>query len=160
MKGIKKIDENVISAYRSLTITNPNLLDNSNWQVGTLKCDPAKAGLSFKVNGAGDFSLFDAANLLIDNSITSDLIKDGAIQTGDLGDKCITNDKIADRTIGNIMQGSNPEPNYYPGDDSIDKINTQLQIHMVRNSVYNLVDIPVISFYTPNYSEKMVGRIL
>lgn len=65
-----------------------------------------------------------------------------------------------DRTIGNIMQGSNPEPNYYPGDDSIDKINTQLQIHMVRNSVYNLVDIPVISFYTPNYSEKMVGRIL
>ena len=99
MKGIKKIDENVISAYRSLTITNPNLLDNSNWQVGTLKCDPAKAGLSFKVNSSGEYSLFDASNLLIGNSVTSDLIQDGAIQTGDLSDRCVTNDKIADRTI-------------------------------------------------------------
>ena len=50
MKGMKKLDENVIAPYRSLTITNPNLIDNSNWQIGTLKCNPEQAGLSYKSN--------------------------------------------------------------------------------------------------------------
>ena len=102
MKGIKKIDENVISAYRSLTITNPNLLDNTNWQIGTLKCDPTNAGLTYKVNSSGEFSLFNATNILIGNTVTSDLIKDGTIQTIDLSDRCIVNDKIDDRTINHM----------------------------------------------------------
>lgn len=100
MKGIKKIDENVISAYRSLTITNPNLLDNSNWQVGTLKCDPANAGLSFKANSSGDFSLFRATNLLAGESITSELIANETIRTEDLSDECVNNDKVAYGILG------------------------------------------------------------
>ena len=101
MKGIKKIDENVISAYRSLTITNPNLLDNSNWQVGTLKCDPSKYGLSFKVNSSGDFSFFDASYLILDGTVTSELIGQGEIGTQNLADLCVNNNKIAERTIAN-----------------------------------------------------------
>ena len=62
MKGIKKLDENVVAPSRSLTITNPNLIDNSNWQIGTLKCNPSLAGLSYKSNTDGTFSLFDATN--------------------------------------------------------------------------------------------------
>ena len=102
MKGIKKLDENVISPYRSLTITNPNLPDNSNWQKGTLKCDPENAGLRYKADDNGSYNLFIAGNILAPNTVTSELIMDGTIQTIDLGDKCVTNDKIADRTINHI----------------------------------------------------------
>ena len=101
MKGIKKIDENVISAYRSLTITNPNLKDNSNWQAGTLKCDPSKAELCYKVT-TDQFSYFDATKMLLPGTVTTNLIKDGDIQTVDLSDKCVINDKIEDRTINHI----------------------------------------------------------
>ena len=106
MKGIKKIDENVIAAYRSLTITNPNLIDNNNWQAGTLKCDPSKAELKYKVT-TNQFSYFDATKILLPYSITTDLIKDKTIQTIDLSDKCVTNDQIADRTINHIKLQSN-----------------------------------------------------
>ena len=102
MKGIKKLDENVVAPYRSLTITNPNLIDNSNWQIGTLKCNPEQAGLSYKSNKNGTFSLFDATYILAPNTVTSRIIKDGTIQTVDLSDKCVTNNKIADRTIDHI----------------------------------------------------------
>ena len=47
MKGIKKINENVVAPYRSLTIVNNGLPDNTNWQVGTLKCNPTVAGLQY-----------------------------------------------------------------------------------------------------------------
>ena len=102
MNGIKKLDENVVAPYRSLTITNPNLIDNSNWQIGTLKCNPEQAGLSYKSNKDGTFSLFDATYILAPNTVTSSIIKEGTIQTVNLSDKCITNDKIADRTIDHI----------------------------------------------------------
>lgn len=102
MKGIKKLDENVVAPSRSLTITNPNLIDNSNWQIGTLKCNPSLAGLSYKSNTDGAFSLFDATYILAPNTVTSQIIKDGTIQTIDLSDKCIINNKIADRTIDHI----------------------------------------------------------
>lgn len=102
MKGMKKLNENVIAPYRSLTITNPNLIDNSNWQIGTLKCDPERSGLSYKASSDGTYSFFDASYILLPNSITSILIQDGTIQTIDLADGCITNNKIADRTINHI----------------------------------------------------------
>lgn len=102
MKGIKKIDENVISAYRSLTITNPNLVDNNNWQIGTLKCNPQLAGLSYKVNDAGEFALFNATHILAPETITSELILNETIRTEDLANYCVTNDKIADNTINHI----------------------------------------------------------
>ena len=102
MKGMKKLDENVIAPYRSLTITNPNLIDNSNWQIGTLKCNPERAGLTYKSDSAGNFSLFDATYILAPNTVTSLIIQDGTIQTIDLSDKCVTNNKIADRTINHM----------------------------------------------------------
>ena len=79
MKGMKKLDENVIAPYRSLTITNPNLIDNSNWQIGTLKCNPERAGLTYKSDSAGNFSLFDATYILAPNTVTSLIIQDGTI---------------------------------------------------------------------------------
>lgn len=102
MKGMKKIDENVIAPYRSLTITNPNLIDNSNWQIGTLKCNPTYAGLTYKSDTNGNFSLFDATYILAPNTVTSEIIKDGTIRTIDLSDECVINNKIADRTINHI----------------------------------------------------------
>lgn len=101
-KGIKKLDENVISPFRSLTITNPSLPDNTNWQIGTLKCDPTNSGLTYKVDSNGNFSMFDARFVLLDETITSELIKNGTIKTEDLSDGCVTNDKIQDRTINHI----------------------------------------------------------
>ena len=70
---------------------------------------------------------------------------------------------FADKTVSNIMQGRNRtegDPEFYPGDDKLNESNTQLQIHNVRNDEFGLVDIPVISFYSPNNSERMVGRMV
>ena len=101
MKGIKKINENVIAPYRSLTIVSNALPDNTNWQRGTLKCDPDKSGLMYK-SANGKFDLFDATYILQPNTVTSALIKDGTIQTVDLANGCVTNDKIANRTINHM----------------------------------------------------------
>lgn len=101
MKGIKKINENVVASLRSLTIVNNGLPDNENWQVGTLKCDPTVAGLKYKV-ADNKFDYFNASYILQPNTVTSELIQDGTIRTEDLGDQCVTNDKIADRTIDHI----------------------------------------------------------
>lgn len=101
MKGAKKINENVIAPYRSLTIVNNGLPDNTNWQVGTLKCDPTLAGLKYK-SADNTFDLFDATYILQPNTVTSELIKDGDVQTIDLADGCVTNEKIANRTIDHI----------------------------------------------------------
>ena len=101
MKGIKKINENVIAPYRSLTIVSNALPDNTNWQRGTLKCDPDRSGLMYK-SANGRFDLFDATYILQANTVTSELIKDGTIQTVDLANGCVTNDKIADRTINHM----------------------------------------------------------
>ena len=110
MKGIKKIDENVISPYRSLTITNPDLIDNQNWQVGTLKCDPINQGLTYKADANGVYSFFKADKILAYKSITGgkplpdgttsvDLIGDEEIQTAHLADESVTSLKIKNRTI-------------------------------------------------------------
>ena len=96
MKGAKKINENLVAPYRSLTIVGNNLPDNTNWQRGTLKCDPDVSGLMYK-SGDNTFDLFDATYILQANTVTSELIKDGTIQTEDLADRCVTNDKIANR---------------------------------------------------------------
>ena len=101
MKGAKKINENLVAPYRSLTIVGNNLPDNTNWQRGTLKCDPDVSGLKYK-SAAGTFDLFDASYILQANTVTSELIKDGTIRTEDLADRCVTNDKIANRTIDHI----------------------------------------------------------
>lgn len=100
--GIKKINENVITPRRSLTITDKSLPDNDNWQVGTLKADTANAGLMYKSTTNGDFSYFDARYILLPETITTNLIMNGTILTEDLHDGCVTNDKIADRTINHI----------------------------------------------------------
>lgn len=102
MKGIKKLDENLVAPFRSLTITNPNLPDNSNWQIGTLKCNPELRGLQYKLDDKGNFGNFDATYILLPETVTSELIKNGTIQTEDLKDNCVTNDKIRDRTINHI----------------------------------------------------------
>ncbi len=68
-----------------------------------------------------------------------------------------------DKTVSNIMQGRNRnpgDPEFYPGDDKLNLENTQIQIHNVRNDEFGLKNIPVISFYAPNYTERMVGRVL
>ena len=67
-----------------------------------------------------------------------------------------------DKTISNIMQGRNKEEgdlSYYPGDDKLNLLNTQIQIHNVRNDIFNLCDIPVISFYSP-IENGMVGKFV
>ena len=101
MKGIKKIDENLITPDRSLTITNYNLLDNKNWQPGTLKCDTRYAGLSYKVANNQPFSFFDARYTLQPGTIIGGSIKDDnsliahdTIKTVNLTNGCITNDKV------------------------------------------------------------------
>lgn len=117
--GIKKIDENVITPYRSLTITNPTLPDNTNWQIGTLKCNPTLRGLSYKIDATGNFDFFDASYILLTNTITSELIKDGTIQTIDLKDGCVTNDKIANRTIDHTKLKLNTLTDSEMGNESI-----------------------------------------
>ena len=68
-----------------------------------------------------------------------------------------------DKTISNIMQGRNRnegDPEYYPGDDKLNLENYQIQIHAVYNNEYQLQNIPVISFYAPNNTIRMVGKIV
>lgn len=68
-----------------------------------------------------------------------------------------------DKTISNIMQGRNrneDDPEYYPGDDKLNLENYQIQIHAVYNNEYQLQNIPVISFYAPNNTIRMVGKIV
>lgn len=117
--GIKKIDENVITPYRSLTITNPSLPDNTNWQVGTLKCNPTLRGLSYKIDSVGNFDFFDASYMLLENTVTSALIKDGTIQTIDLHDLCVTNDKVANRTINHIKMQMHTLTDEEMGNESV-----------------------------------------
>ena len=68
MKGIKKIDENLITPQRSLTITDPALKDNKNWQKGTLKCNPTTHALQHKT-GDNAFSYFNATKILLPRTI-------------------------------------------------------------------------------------------
>ena len=61
------------------------------------------------------------------------------------------------------MQGRNRnegDPEYYPGDDKLNLENYQIQIHAVYNNEYQLQNIPVISFYAPNNTIRMVGKIV
>lgn len=101
MKGIKKIDENLITPERSLTITNPALVDNKNWQKGTLKCDPTNHGLQHKI-GDNKFSYFNATKILLPRSVNHTLIADHAIRNDNdydhLSDECVTNNKVHRRT--------------------------------------------------------------
>ena len=100
MKGIKKIDENLIAPYRSLTITNSSLPDNKNWQAGTLKCNTSTSGLQYKVQD-GVYSFFDARYALLPGTVIGGDIRDDnsliahdTIKTVNLTDGCITNDKV------------------------------------------------------------------
>lgn len=97
-QGIKKLDENIIANGRSLSITNSSIKDNTNFQVGTLKCYPTDSGLRFKY-GLNDYRLFDAPNILQEYSIIDKLIGNQEITTRAVKDLNITTDKIAERSV-------------------------------------------------------------
>lgn len=97
-QGIKKIDENVIANGRSLSITSASIKDNTNFQVGTLKCYPIDKGLKFKY-ASNDYRLFDAPKILEEYSIIDSIIGNQEITTRTIKDLNITTDKIAERNI-------------------------------------------------------------
>ena len=107
------------------------------------------------IKAALDIKKIEDSPLVLDIYIMRDRLKNGS--HGE--ERKIFDDK----TVSNIMQGRNmteDDPEFYPGDDKLNEKNTQLQIHNVRNDEFGLVDIPVISFYSPNNGERMVGRIV
>ena len=108
MKGIKKIDENLIAPNRSLLLidynSDPNkinrsVFDNSNWISGALKCNPSCNGLTFKkINDQNDYQFFDAVNTLMRGSINETLIAKHSIKNNEeydhLDNACVTANKI------------------------------------------------------------------
>lgn len=67
-----------------------------------------------------------------------------------------------DLTIDNIFQGSNgqpEEPNYYPGDSKLYPDRVQLQIHNVKMLDNSQKTRPIIAFYAPNNTKRLVGRV-
>lgn len=69
---------------------------------------------------------------------------------------------FADLTVSNLMQGSNGtegESNYYPGDDSIHNDRIQLQIHNVKMQDNSSKTRPLLAFYAPGNSRRLVGRL-
>lgn len=151
MKGIKKINENVVASLRSLTIVNNGLPDNDNWQVGTLKCDPTVAGLQHKV-APDTFDYFNASYILQPETVTSELIKDGTIQTCDLGDQCVTNDKIKDRTIHHIKLQMHTITDDEMGPESV--TNRALQTESVDSRVIKDYSIQENDIKSESISER------
>lgn len=100
-QGIKKISENVISTGRSLTIVNSSVRDNTNFEIGTLKCYPTDFGLRFKSN-TNTFSLFDAINILDTYTIEESLMNNNSVSTRTIIDKNITTSKLNDYCVTNI----------------------------------------------------------
>jgi hypothetical protein len=138
MKGIKKIDENLIAPYRSLTITNSSLPDNPNWQAGTLKCNTNLSGLQYKVQ-EGSFSYFDARYTILPNTVTSNLIEDYTIQEIDLADNCVstrTIQKDAVTTVKILNQNVTSE---------------KIKDHAILNKHLNAADVTDDSKRTVDY---------
>lgn len=100
-QGIKKISENVISPGRSLTIVNNSIRDNTNFEIGTLKCYPTDFGLRFKSN-TNTFSLFDAINILDTHTIEESLMNINSVSTRTIIDKNVTTSKLNDYCVTNI----------------------------------------------------------
>lgn len=97
-EGIRKLDENVVALGRSFTIVNSSIRDNTNLQVGTLRCYPTESGLRYKA-AANDYRLFDADKILEDYTIVDNLIGNQQVTTRALKDLCVTTDKIAERNV-------------------------------------------------------------
>lgn len=97
-EGIKKLDENIVALGRSFTIVNSSTRDNTNFQIGTLRCYPTESGLRYKA-AANDYRLFDADKILEDYTIVDNLIGNQQVTTRALKDLCVTTDKIADRNV-------------------------------------------------------------
>lgn len=116
--SIKKISENLIAPNRSLVITNESLIDNENWQLGSLKVYNSTRGLRLKT-APNTFDLFNAPYILEQRTITSELIGVGQVKTINLADGCVTNDKIADRTINHIKLQLNTITSDEMGPDSV-----------------------------------------
>lgn len=100
-QGIKKISENVISTGRSLTIVNNSIRDNTNFEIGTLKCYPTDFGLRFKSN-TNTFSLFDAINILDTHTIEESLMNNNSVSTRTIIDQNVTTSKLNDYCVTNI----------------------------------------------------------
>lgn len=88
-EGIKKISENVIVENRALVVTNSTVPDNDAISIGALQSNPLERGLKIKTS-KGVYSNFDAAKILEDLSITTNLV----------ANNCITQIKIAPSAVG------------------------------------------------------------
>ena len=113
-KGIKKISENVIADGRSLLLVStiktennkvvPTAVNTAAMPEGMINVDFNNKGLIVKTSQGSKpsesiWSKLDAANTLLDSSISTALIADNAIVTSKIKDANITNDKIANDAI-------------------------------------------------------------
>lgn len=96
--GIKKISENVIADKRALVITDPLVRDNDAISIGALQSNPSTKGLKLKT-AKNTYSLFDAAQVIIPGTITTELLIDKCVTNIKLGDKAVTEIKIDDNAI-------------------------------------------------------------
>lgn len=65
-----------------------------------------------------------------------------------------------DMTVDNLLQGQNgvaSEDNYYPGDSKIHNNRIQLQIHNIKDPDDSNLTIPVIAFFAPENTKRLVG---
>lgn len=88
MDGIKKISENVIRNGRALTLTGKEVKDYDGIPNGTLRAVKEEQGLQYKI-ALNSWSKFLGEGLLIEGSITTNL----------LANKCVTNPKIGDSAV-------------------------------------------------------------
>ena len=118
-KGIKKLTENVIADKRSLLLVGGSKKkDNSNkdfvpsnitnteaMPLGMVSVDYVNQGMIIKTNqnasqpSDSTWQKFNAANTLADQSVTTDLIKDGAVATAKIANNAVTDLKIIDGAI-------------------------------------------------------------
>lgn len=87
-EGIKKISENVVIDKRSFLITDPLVPDNDAISIGAIWTDSTKKGLKIKTS-KNTLSFLDAAQVLLEGSISTIL----------LADKSVTNIKVNDAAI-------------------------------------------------------------
>lgn len=96
--GIKKISENVTIDKRALVITDPTVPDNDAISIGALQSNPASKGLKIKV-AKNAYSLFDAAQFIMNATIVTSLLKDGCVTEPKLGLKSVSEPKLADDAV-------------------------------------------------------------
>lgn len=114
-QGIKKVSENVIMAGRALTLTDSTIVDTIAIPNGALRCNLTAKGLEYK-SAPGIYSKFDAVGLLLDGSITHDLlatdsvitekIKDLNVTTIKIDNLAVTNQKLANYSVSEIKLAS------------------------------------------------------